>query len=265
MVNPVNNMVYRTRGHAWWDDNEGEFSSLRFFVNQVRFGFFKKVLDAEGVWGLEGMRLLDVGSGGGFLAEEFARGGISVWGIDPAPESVKTAKRHAAESGLVINYQVGAGESLPFNDKTFDLVACCDVLEHVDDPKKTVGEISRVLKPGGLFLYDTVNRTFFSKLAVIKVMQEWRSTAFAVPNSHVWEKFIKPRELFELFERYNLSNQTVRGLTPRLNFIANWLNFRRRARGEISFEELGRRLRFRISRDLSSSYLGYAVRLPDQP
>jgi 2-polyprenyl-6-hydroxyphenyl methylase/3-demethylubiquinone-9 3-methyltransferase len=253
----VNNDVYRRLGHAWWADDVGEFSTLRFWINPVRLGYFERVAGRERVIERGRRKLLDVGCGGGLLAEELARVGFEVTGIDPAPESIETARAHASASGLPIEYLTGAGERLPFADASFDHVACCDVLEHVDDVGRVVGEIARVLRPGGLFFYDTINRTFVSKMAVIKVMQEWRSTAFAEPDSHVWEKFIKPSELFE---RCGLEQQEMRGILPRRNPIGTLLDFRRRAQGRITFEELGRRLAFQESDHLDGSYMGYAVR-----
>ena len=194
----VNNDIYRRLGHTWWDDDVGGFSTLRFWINPVRFGYFKRVIDREQAFALGRRKLLDVGCGGGLLAEEFARLGFEVTGIDPAPETIDTARAHAASSGLSIEYQTGVGEHLPFPETSFDHVACCDVLEHVDDVDRVIGEIARVLRPGGLLFYDTINRTLTSKIAVIKVMQEWRSTAFAAPNTHVFEKFIEPGELYAL-------------------------------------------------------------------
>jgi 2-polyprenyl-6-hydroxyphenyl methylase/3-demethylubiquinone-9 3-methyltransferase len=257
----VNNDIYRRLGHAWWDDDVGEFSTLRFWINPVRFGYFARVAHREKV--LEGgqRRLLDVGCGGGLLAEEFARAGFAVTGIDPAPESIATAQAHASLSGLHIEYQTGKGEHLPFPASSFDHVACCDVLEHVDDVDRVIGEIARVLIPGGLFFYDTINRTIISKIAVIKVMQEWRSTAFAAPNSHVWEKFIKPEELTSLFGQHGLASCEMRGIVPRRNPLATLLDFRRRVKGKITFKELGRRLDFQESEHLETSYMGYAKKL----
>jgi len=222
-MNTVDNDLYRRKGDRWWDDNCGEFSTIRFFVNPVRYGYFKRILDGRGI---AGVTLLDVGCGGGILAEEFARDGFKVTGIDPAPESIATARAHAAASGLAIAYDVGSAEALPYPDRAFDLVACCDVLEHVDDLGRTVAEIARVLKPGGLFFYDTVNRTFMSRLAVIKVMQEWQMTAFAEPNSHVWEKFIKPRELAQLMRSCGLAARDMRGISIKSGPIATLLGFR---------------------------------------
>ena len=235
-----------------------------FFVNPVRFGYFQRVLERECGRGRTGMTILDVGCGGGFLSEEFAKAGFSVTGLDPAPESIEAAQTHALASGLSVDYRVGSGENLPFVQSSFDHVTCCDVLEHVDDVDRVVSEIARVLKPGGLFLYDTINRTWMSKLAVIKVMQDWPSTSFAEPDSHVWEKFIKPAELTACLKRHGLIQKEMRGMGPGSHPIVTWLNFRRRVKGKISFKELGARLKFRESNDLSVSYLGFAQK-PDQP
>jgi 2-polyprenyl-6-hydroxyphenyl methylase / 3-demethylubiquinone-9 3-methyltransferase len=256
----VNNDLYRSLGHAWWDDDVGEFSTLRFFVNPVRFGYFKRILDLERGKAQGGLALLDVGCGGGILAEEFARAGLRVTGVDPAPESIQTAQAHAAASALSIEYRTGSGEQLPFTDAAFDVVACCDVLEHVDDVDRVIGEVARVLKPGGLFFFDTINRTFISKIAMIKVMQEWRSTAFVEPNCHVWERFIKPAELRQVLARHGLDQRDLRGITARCSPLAAWLNFRRRAKRLISFRELGQRLAFGEGDDLDVSYMGYAER-----
>lgn len=254
----VDNDLYRHLGHAWWDDDVGLFSTIRFFVNPVRFSYFKHVLDRERARAK--CKLLDIGCGGGLLAEEFARVGFEVTGIDPAPETIETARAHAVASGLAIDYQTGSGEHLPFPEGSFDHVACCDVLEHVDDVDSVIGEVARVLRPGGLFFYDTINRTFISKIAIIKVMQEWPSTAFAAPDTHVWERFIKPVELVTLFERHGLEHSEMRGIMPRRNPIAILLDFRRRVQGRISFKELGRRLDFQESDHLEGSYMGYAIR-----
>ncbi|PKN08518.1 MAG: 3-demethylubiquinone-9 3-O-methyltransferase [Deltaproteobacteria bacterium HGW-Deltaproteobacteria-8] len=257
----VDNDLYRRLGHAWWDDDVGEFSTLRFWVNPVRFGYFKRVIDQEKVLERGKRKLLDVGCGGGLLAEEFARAGFEVAGIDPAPETIDTARAHASTSGLPIEYELGSGEHLPYPDGSFDHVACCDVLEHVDDVDRVVGEISRVLRPGGLFLYDTVNRTFMSKLAVIKIMQDWPSTAISnQPNAHVWDRFIKPAELVTLLDRHGLDQREMRGISPRRNPIATLLDLRQRVKGKITFKELGRRLALRECDSLSVSYMGYAVK-----
>jgi 2-polyprenyl-6-hydroxyphenyl methylase/3-demethylubiquinone-9 3-methyltransferase len=249
-------------GHAWWDDDVGEFSTIRFFMNPIRFGYFQRVLEREGFLDRGQRRLLDVGCGGGVLAEEFARMGFEVTGVDPAPETIEAARAHALASGLSIEYEIGSGETLPYPEGAFDHVTCCDVLEHVDDVDRVIGEIARVLRPGGLFFYDTINRTFISKLTMIKFMQEWSSTALlSEPNVHVWERFIKPAELTAILQRHGFDQHEMRGVTPlRHNPISLWLDFHRRAQGKISFKELGRRVAFEESGDLDGSYMGYATR-----
>jgi len=262
-LSKVNNELYRQFGHAWWDENVGGFSTIRFFINPVRFGFFSRILEQTRHADKAAQSVLDVGCGGGFLAEEFARFGYKVTGVDPAPESIATARAHAEESGLSIEYEVGSGENLPFAKASFDIVTCCDVLEHVDDVERVVSEIARVIKPSGLFFYDTPNRTMISKVAVIKVMQEWRSTAFAPPNTHVWDRFITPRELTDLLELYKFNNYEMRGVSIRSNPISAWFNFRRRVQGKITFKELGQRLGLHESDDLSVSYMGAASKRPE--
>lgn len=255
----VNNELYREYGHAWWDE-DSMAASLRFFINPIRFDYFLRMFVKERARNPAAETCLDVGCGGGFLAEEFARAGFRVTGVDPAAETLETAHAHALSSGLAISYRPGAGESLPFPDRSFDVALCCDVLEHVQDPPKVVEEIARVLKPDGLFFYDTINRTFASRIAVIKVMQDWPLTAFAPPDSHVWDQFIKPDELLAMLGRNGLENRGMRGISSRRNPIATWIDLRRRAKGKIGFKELGRRLDFCESDDLNMSYMGYAVK-----
>jgi 2-polyprenyl-6-hydroxyphenyl methylase/3-demethylubiquinone-9 3-methyltransferase len=261
MTPEVNNELYRRLGHAWWDDDVGEFSTIRFFVNPVRFGFFTRVLDQQRPGRVPLRTVLDVGCGGGILAEEFARAGFQVAGVDPAPESIETARAHAKATGLDITYQTASGENLPFDTSSFDIVACCDVLEHVNDLERVMSEIARVTRPDGLFFYDTINRTRRSRMAIIKVMQDWKATAFAEPNSHVWEKFITPREMEQILYRHGFMPRGMKGISTRRNPVAIWLAFRRRVQGVITFRELGERLQFHESDDLSVSYMGYASRM----
>jgi len=157
-------------------------SMLRTMLNPVRFGFFRAVLTDEGRIEPRGRTALDVGCGGGLLAEECARLGLSVTGIDPSTRSVRTAREHARESGLAINYLAGTGELLPFGDASYDAVFCCDVLEHLEKPATVIAEISRVLKPNGLFLYDTINRTLRSKIGVIGLFPTMALDKLRVPE-----------------------------------------------------------------------------------
>jgi 2-polyprenyl-6-hydroxyphenyl methylase / 3-demethylubiquinone-9 3-methyltransferase len=251
---PIDNQLYDRPGDIWWNEQE-PFSILRTMVNPVRFDFFRAILMHEGR--TEG-RALDVGCGGGLLAEECARLGLLVTGIDPSTRSVRTAQEHAVESDLTINYLAGAGERLPFADASYDVVFCCDVLEHVESPTRMIAEISRVLKPNGFFMYDTINRTLQSRIAIIGVFQEWQWTSCAPPNLHDWNKFIKPRELREMMAQNGLEPRSVVGMKPQANPIDLICQMRKRKCGQISFGELGRRMNMRAVADLSMSYMGWA-------
>ena len=171
---PVDNDVYDRLGGSWWEESSP--LNLLHGITPGRFGYFRDVLTRQPETRVRGLRALDIGCGGGFLAEEFAALGCQVAAVDPSPVSIAAARGHAAGRGLDIDYRVGAGEQLPFRDSAFDLAYCCDVLEHVSDLDRVVSETARVLKPGGLYLFDTINRTLKSKLLVIKAMQQWPLT-----------------------------------------------------------------------------------------
>lgn len=258
---PIDNELYNQLSETWWDENEA-LGILRSWYNPIRFGYFQRILlETQGRDPQDNL-LLDVGCGGGLLAEEFARLGCQVTGIDPSIQSLNTARTHAQQSGLHIIYQEGTGENLPFPDASFDLVTCCDVLEHVKNLDLVIQEISRVLKPEGLFFYDTINRTFLAWLATIKLAQEWKMTRFMPPNLHVWQMFIKPRELAGLLQNHGLPNQETKGMSPRTHPLVSISLFLRRKRGIITLSEMGKLMRLQESKDLSTSYMGYARKAP---
>jgi len=254
----VDNELYNRPSDIWWDENE-HLSMLRTMVNPARFGFFRDVLSKHAAG--RALRVLDVGCGGGLLTEEFARIGHAVTGIDPSYHSIATARAHAARESFAIEYAAGSGEKIPFADETFDAVSCCDVLEHVTKPADVIREIARVLKCGGLFLYDTINRTWRSKLAIIRAFQEWEWTSCAPPNLHSWNNFIRPPELRSMMAPVSLESRLMVGMKPSAGTIECLRQMRKRKRGEISYGELGRRMRMAESKDLSLSYMGYAVKI----
>src|SRR5437867_4259656 len=129
----VDNRLYDCEGDIWWSDDQ-PLSLLRTMLNPVRLNFFRDGLIKTVGKDLTGRRVLDVGCGGGLLAEEVVRLGLLVTGVDPSQRSLLTAHRHAAQSDLRINYIAGTGELLPFANASHDIVICCDVLEHVDTP-----------------------------------------------------------------------------------------------------------------------------------
>lgn len=259
----INNEIYQTYGHEWWsEDASFEALSLRLCMNPLRYGYFKRTLQRLGV---SGKKVLDVGCGGGFLAEEFAKDGFTVTGIDPATRSIEAARKHAVENGLEIDYREGRGEALPFPDESFHIVACCDVLEHVDDFRLVVSECARTLKPGGVFFYDTVNRTWFSKLALIKISQEWSLTSWTQPNLHLWEKFVKPAELIAAMNRFGLVNKELRGISSKRNPLVLLANLRAMKKGKLRSREMAAAFTLCESEDLRVSYMGYAVKRDGAP
>jgi 2-polyprenyl-6-hydroxyphenyl methylase/3-demethylubiquinone-9 3-methyltransferase len=252
----ASNEIYEVEGHAWWGDKAGFwFDSLRYCINPVRYRYFKRQLQEIE---LAGNKMLDIGCGGGFLAEEFARCGFSVTGIDPAAASIAAAHDHACKSGLDISYHIGKGETLPFPKESFDIIACCDVLEHVDDVNKVLSEVARTLKPGGVFLFDTINRTWKSKLLMIKLLQDWKITRLCPPNSHVWECFIKPNELIKAMQQLNLYCQDMKGITSK-----NGITMLRKAsqirNGNIRKEQLVDIMALCETNNLELSYMGYSI------
>lgn len=255
---PVDNEIYNRTGDIWWDENE-TFSLLRTSVNPGRFGYFKQILIEKLNIDPQGKKTLDVGCGGGLLAEEFAQLGCAVTGIDPSEPSLVIASKHARQSGLPIDYRVGIGENIPFADASFDIVYCCDVLEHVNDLARVIVEIRRVLKKDGIFFYDTINRTIPSKLVMIKLFQEWKATSFMPPNLHDWNMFIKPDELRALMKSQRLELREVQGLKPVANPVALISLLRKRKQGKLSFFEFSKRVQFQQSKDTSILYVGYAV------
>jgi 2-polyprenyl-6-hydroxyphenyl methylase/3-demethylubiquinone-9 3-methyltransferase len=258
----VDNDLYDRLAASWWD--ESGFLHVLAALTPPRFGYMRRVLVEELRLSPVGLRVLDVGCGGGLLAEEFARLGCALTGVDPSAESVAAARRHAATQGLPIEYQCALGEALPFADGSFDVVYCCDVLEHVAHLSQVIAETARVLRPGGTYFFDTINRTPQSRLIVIKLLQEWRWTAMMPPRLHDWNMFIRPAELRRELEQHGLVPLGLTGLKPRANPLRMIRALRRRKQGRVSYAEAVREMDVGESSDTSVSYIGYA-RKPGGP
>jgi 2-polyprenyl-6-hydroxyphenyl methylase/3-demethylubiquinone-9 3-methyltransferase len=254
---PVDNQLYDRLADTWWDD-DGWLSLLRTAMNPARFSYLRDAVAAHGL-DPHGATALDVGCGGGLLAEEVARLGFRVTGVDPSGPSLETARAHARAGGFDIEYVEGVGEALPVADGAFDLVYCCDVLEHVDDVAGVMREIRRALRPGGLFVYDTINRTPLSWLFVIKLFQEWDFTRVVEPGLHDHAMFIKPRELERDLRDAGLEPNGTEGLSGAANPFVFLRLMRARRRGDISMREFAARTKMKRSRDRTISYVGHAV------
>ncbi|MCX6560679.1 MAG: bifunctional 2-polyprenyl-6-hydroxyphenol methylase/3-demethylubiquinol 3-O-methyltransferase UbiG [Candidatus Aminicenantes bacterium] len=255
----IDNAVYNTESETWWQPDSA-FHQMKHVFNPARVGYAKRKLFGDLKINPSGKQALEIGCGGGILSEEIARMGFDTTGIDPSEPSLRAAADHARSGGLNIRYLKGVGESLPFPDGSFDAVFCCDVLEHVRDLPKVVSEISRVLKTGGVFIYDTFNRTLISKLVAIKIGQEWKPWAFMPADLHVWKMFIKPRELKSLLPMNHLRWMEHQGLKPDNSILRIQRFLRQRAGGRMSYRELGENIRMVEGRSRAVMYMGYAVK-----
>jgi 2-polyprenyl-6-hydroxyphenyl methylase/3-demethylubiquinone-9 3-methyltransferase len=255
----IDNDLYSERSDEWWRP-DSPFYQMKVSFNPARVGYAQRVLFDVLKIDPRGKQALEVGSGGGYICEEIARLGFETSGIDPSGPSVKVAAEHAERNGLKIHYDVGTGESLPYGDGSYDVVFCCDVLEHVRDLPRVISEVARVLRRGGVFCYDTFNRTLISKLAVIKVSQEWKPWAFLPRNLHVWRMFTKPRELRSLLGLNHLDWREHRGLVPNMSIPKVLACLRKRAKGEWTYVDLSRRIGLAESRWTAGMYIGYAVK-----
>ncbi len=253
----IDNQLYDRSAEHWWAE-DSDMLLLKDTVNPVRVPFFREIIDNNITKERSSLGALEVGCGGGYLTEEIARMGFSTIGIDPSEAVLQAARSHAAQKNLTITYTKGRGEALPFPDQSFELVFCCDVLEHVEFLDETIREISRVLKPGGLFFFDTINRTLASKLVMINIFQQWKWFAFMPPQLHVWEMFIKPGELKALMKANDLSPQTFFGMSPKGNVVYTLTQIRKYKLGKISFKQLASSMVLKRSNNLLISYMGFA-------
>lgn len=170
--------------------------------------------------------VLDLGSAGGFMSEALHDRGASVTGIDPARQAIRAAERHALQTGRHIKYDVGVGENLPYDDESYDTVVCVDVLEHVTDLSEVIKEVHRVLRPGGTFLFDTINRNVLARFATITMAENL--LGLLPKGTHDPSMFIKPVELKQHLLAQSLVPGPMTGLGPA------WINLR----GQIRFAQL---------------------------
>lgn len=256
----INNRLYDEYAHTWWDEHEF-LHLLKVMVNPWRVPFFRDALVKHYGQDLSQVHLLDIGCGGGVLTEEFASLGCQVSGIDISRQSVAVAKTHAALSGLSIDYQVGSGTNLSFDSNRFQAVSCCDVLEHIPDWKLVLAEVKRVLKPGGLFFFDTINRTLKSKALMIYGLQKFPVTKLMPADTHIWEMFITPNEMRAALRKQDMLIQDMKGSKIAKNPLAALWAIHQQKQGKITFAELGGRLKLKVDKDISLNYLGYAQKI----
>ena len=204
-VDPAELAKFSALAHRWWDP-ESEFRPLHE-INPLRLAHIERLAG-----GLEGKRALDVGCGGGILAEAMAGRGARVTGIDLAEKPVKVAMIHAAESSSSVDYRVISAEALAEEmPGAFDVVTCMELLEHVPDPPSTVRACARLVKPGGQVFFSTINRNPKSFLFAI-VGAEYVLNLLP-KGTHEYARFIRPSELSRACREAGLEVTDLTGMT----------------------------------------------------
>lgn len=217
---------FEALAEEWWDES-GRFKPLHM-INPLRLDYIAAQIN------LSDATILDIGCGGGLLAEGMARRGAAVTGIDRAEKPLAVARLHAEQECIKVDYQNSDAETWGRDHAgVYDAVTCLEVLEHVPDVPSTVKAATDMLKPGGLFFFATLNRTLKSYLFAIlgaEYVLGWLPR-----GTHQHDKFIRPSELVDAMRAAGLNVAGLQGM---------------------SFDALARR--FAISDDLSVNYLGFA-------
>jgi 2-polyprenyl-6-hydroxyphenyl methylase / 3-demethylubiquinone-9 3-methyltransferase len=204
----------------WWNP-EGPMKPLHR-LNPVRLSFLKRVLadhfsrEARALKPFEGLRLLDIGCGAGLIAEPMARMGFTVSGIDLAEDNIAVAKAHAEAGGLTIDYAARAIEEMP-QDAGFDAVTLLEVVEHVPDVGAMVAEAAKRLRPGGILIASTLNRTL--KAYALAIVGAEYVLRWLPKGTHDWNKFVTPDELSDHMRAAGLMPLGAEGMV--FNPLAN--------------------------------------------
>ena len=190
--------------HRWWDPNS-EFKPLHA-INPLRLNWI------NGIAPLRGKKVLDVGCGGGILSESMAAAGAEVSGIDLSEKALKVAKLHLLESGLKVDYQIIAAETLAEQKPgEFDVVTCMEMLEHVPQPAAVVAACARLVKPGGHVFFSTLNRN--PKSYLFAVIGAEYILNLLPRGTHDYAKFITPAELARMTRIARLETEQLIGMT----------------------------------------------------
>lgn len=238
LVDPGEIARFNVLAADWWNPN-GPMKPLHR-LNPVRLGFVKEAFaghfgrDPRAMRPFEGLNLLDIGCGAGLLAEPLARQGFAVTGIDLAEENIAVARAHAEAGGLAIDYRATPLETLPASGQ-FDAITLLEVVEHVPDVEAFVREAALRLKPGGMLIASTLNRTL--KAYALAIVGAEYVLRWLPRGTHDWDKFVTPDELDGHFE--------AAGLVPQ-------------KRAGMVFNPLGNE--WRLSGDCDVNYLASAIR-----
>ena len=214
-IDPAEVAKFSAIAAEWWDPT-GKFAPLHKF-NPVRLGFIRAQAAAHfgreprALRPFEGLSLLDIGCGGGLLAEPMARLGFAVTGADASERNIGTARAHAAQSGLQIDYRATTAEALVEEGGGFDVVLNMEVVEHVADVPAYLAACTALLKPGGLTLVATLNKTLKS-LALAKIGAEY-VLGWLPRGTHDWNRFIPPATLKAALQDSGLTILKTQGVS----------------------------------------------------
>lgn len=205
-VEPSEIAKFEAMAAEWWDP-QGKFKPLHMlnpcrldYITDQIAGEFDRDLSAPSPF--EGLRILDIGCGGGLLCEPMARLGATVVGVDAAERNIPVARTHAAQSGLEIDYRHTTAEALAEAGEQFDVVLNMEVVEHVADPQAYLDACARLLKPGGLHICSTINRnpkSFAMAIVGAEYVMRWLPK-----GTHEWSRFITPDELVDKLAKAGL-------------------------------------------------------------
>ncbi len=213
-IDPAEVAKFEAMAAEWWDPN-GKFKPLHmlnpcrldYIVTQIAAQFGR---DLKAARPFDGLRLLDIGCGGGLLSEPMARLGATVVGADAAPRNIPVAQLHAEQSGLAIDYRNCAAEDLAGAGEAFDVVLAMEIIEHVADPQGFVDTCASLLAPGGLMLCSTMNRN--PKSYLMAIIGAEHIMRWLPKGTHDWSKFITPDELYELIRKAALDPVDRKGM-----------------------------------------------------
>lgn len=207
----------------WWDAT-GKFAPLHA-MNPTRLRFIRDHVaahygrDTTAREPLDGLTLLDIGSGGGLMCEPMARLGAKVTGVDAAEKNTHIARLHAEQMGLDIDYRHSTAEALAAEGKQYDIVFALEIVEHVADVQAFLAAVSALVKPGGLLFMSTINRT--AKAYATAIIGAEYIMRWLPKGTHHWNKFLKPSELILPLEQHGITTRDVQGMVYNL-FNASW-------------------------------------------